>query len=126
MAGKAFSYGLSTLIGGRLGTEQVQTAPMLVRYPDTAYQAHGNYGIEYDLVLPLHNATPQPQTVTIALQTPIKEDELSTDGLRFFDPLPTPTFFAALSESATEMTKDYPELAMSIWCSGEGSPEKHW
>jgi len=91
--GKAFSYGLSTLIGGRLGTEQIQSAPMLVRYPDTAYQAHGNYGVEYNLALPLHNSTQQAQTVTVALQTPIKEDELSTDGLRFFDPLPTPTFF---------------------------------
>ena len=91
--GKAFSYGLSTLIRGRLGTEQIQSAPMLVRYPDTAYQAHGNYGIEYNLALPLHNSTQQAQTVTIALQTPIKEDELSTDGLRFFDPLPSPTFF---------------------------------
>jgi Protein of unknown function (DUF3370) len=92
-AGKAFSYGLSTLVGGRLGTEQVQSAPMLVRYPDTAYQAHGNYGIEYSLTMPLHNPTEQTQTVTVALQTPIKEDELSTDGLRFFDPLPAPTFF---------------------------------
>lgn len=91
--GKAFSYGLSTLIGGRLGTEQIQSAPMLVRYPDTAYQAHGNYGVEYNLALPLHNATQQDQTVTIALQTPIKEDELGTNGLRFFDPLPAPTFF---------------------------------
>lgn len=92
-AGKAFSYGLSTLIGGRLGTEQVQSAPILARYPDTAYQAHGNYGIEYNLALPLQNPTQQGQTVTIALQTPIKEDQLSADGLRFFDPLPSPTFF---------------------------------
>jgi Protein of unknown function (DUF3370) len=91
--GEAFSYGLSTLIGGRLGTEQVQSAPMLVRYPDTAYQAHGNYGIEYNLALPLQNNTEPTQTVTVSLQTPIKEDELSTDGLRFFDPLPAPTFF---------------------------------
>jgi Protein of unknown function (DUF3370) len=66
---------------------------MLVRYPDTAYQAHGNYGIEYNLALPLQNNTEQAQTVTVSLQTPIKEDELTTEGLRFFDPLPTPTFF---------------------------------
>ncbi len=91
--GEAFSYGLSTLVAGRLGTEQVQTAPLLVRYPDTAYQAHGNYGIEYNLSLPLHNPTDQTQTVTVALETPIKEDTLSQDGLRFFDPLPSPTFF---------------------------------
>jgi hypothetical protein len=91
--GSAISYGLSTLVRGRLGTEQVQTAPLLVRYPDTAYQAHGNYGIQYDLTLPLHNPTAEARTVTIALETPIKEDILTTNGLRFFDPLPTQTFF---------------------------------
>jgi hypothetical protein len=92
-AGEAFSYGLSTLVAGRLGTEQNQTAQMLVRYPDTAYQAHGNYGIQYDLALPLQNSTDQAQTVTVSLETPLKEDRLSRDGLRFFDPLPTATFF---------------------------------
>ncbi|MBD2056339.1 DUF3370 domain-containing protein [Oculatella sp. FACHB-28] len=91
--GEAFSYGLSTLVAGRLGTNQVQTAPMLVRYPDTAYQAHGNYAIQYSLSLPLHNPTDQTQQVAIALQTPIKEDLLSQNGLRFFKPLPTQTFF---------------------------------
>ena len=28
-----------------LGIQQIQTAKMLVRYPDTAYEAHGNYGV---------------------------------------------------------------------------------
>ncbi|MBD3885434.1 DUF3370 domain-containing protein [Phormidium tenue FACHB-886] len=92
-AGSAFSYGLSTLARGRLGSGQSQTAPILVRYPDTAYEAHGNYGIEYDLSLPLHNPTDRTQTVTLTVQTPIKEDTLSQNGLRFFDPLPTQTFF---------------------------------
>ncbi|TVQ18982.1 MAG: DUF3370 domain-containing protein [Leptolyngbya sp. DLM2.Bin15] len=91
--GEAVSYGLSTLVAGRLGTGQVQTAPMLVRYPDTAYQAHGNYGIQYNLFMPLHNPSAVAQTVTLSLQTPIKEDVLTQDGLRFFDPLPTQTFF---------------------------------
>lgn len=91
--GSAFSYGLSTLARGRMGTEQSQTAPMLVRYPDTAYEAHGNYGVEYALTLPLHNPTDETQVVTLALQTAIKEDELSQDGLRFFDPPASQTFF---------------------------------
>ncbi len=91
--GQAVSYGLATLYGGRLGTGQNQSARMLVRYPDTAYEAHGNYGIQYSLTLPLHNASPNPQTVVISLQTPIKEDELSQNGLRFFDPPPDRTFF---------------------------------
>lgn len=92
-AGASFSYGLSTLARGRLGTDQSQTAPLVVRYPDTAYEAHGNYGIQYDLVLPLFNPESEPRTITLALQTPIKEDSLSQNGLRFFDPLPTQTFF---------------------------------
>jgi hypothetical protein len=92
-AGQAFSYGLSTLVGGRMGTEQVQTAPMLVRYTDTAYAANGNYGVEYDLTLPLYNPTDRSQQVAISIQTAIKEDQLSQNGLRFFDPPPTSTFF---------------------------------
>ncbi|MBW4466210.1 MAG: DUF3370 domain-containing protein [Pegethrix bostrychoides GSE-TBD4-15B] len=92
-AGSAFSYGLSTLARGRMGSDQSQSAQMRVRYPDTAYEAHGNYGIQYDLSLPLVNPDSQPRAVTLALQTPIKEDSLSRNGLRFFDPLPTQTFF---------------------------------
>ncbi|MTJ55162.1 DUF3370 domain-containing protein [Anabaena sp. UHCC 0253] len=91
--GEAFSYGLSTLHGGMLGTGQIQTAPMLVRYPDTAYYAHGNYGIQYSLKLPLYNNTQNQQTVSIAVQTPIKENELSKSGLRFFDPPARQVFF---------------------------------
>lgn len=92
-SGEAISYGISTLYGGQLSTGQNQSAQMLVRYDDTAYQAHGNYGVEYNLTFPLHNPTDTPQTVTLALETPIKEDRLSTAGLQFFEPLPTQTFF---------------------------------
>ncbi|NJO27874.1 MAG: DUF3370 domain-containing protein [Richelia sp. SL_2_1] len=84
-SGGAFSYGIATLHRGTLGTNQIQSAPMLVRYPDTAYYAHGNYGILYSLQLPLLNKSQQEQTVKVSLQTPIKEDKLTKDGLRFFD-----------------------------------------
>ncbi len=84
--GKAISYGLVTLRGGRLGTGQNQTAKMLIRYPDTAYEAHGNYGIEYNLTLPLQNSTNKTQTVSVTLETPLKEDKLSQGGLRFRKP----------------------------------------
>lgn len=93
--GQALSYPISSLEGGTLGTTQVQSAPMLVRYPDTAYQAHGNYGVQYSLTLPLYNPTLEPQTVTIALETPIKQDKL-VDGLRFFDPPGSSVFFRGL------------------------------
>lgn len=92
-AGEAFSYGISLLYAGTMGTNQNQSAEMLVRYPDTAYQSHGNYGVRYSLTLPLQNPTNQAQTVTVALETPIKEDTLSEEGLRFLKPLPVQTFF---------------------------------
>ncbi|MDZ8106794.1 MAG: DUF3370 domain-containing protein [Nostoc sp. DedQUE12a] len=84
--GKAISYPIVTLRGGRLGTEQIQTAKMLVRYPDTAYEAHGNYAVEYKLTLPLSNNTAQNQTIAVTLETPLKEDKLSQGGLRFRKP----------------------------------------
>ncbi|MFN6513132.1 MAG: DUF3370 domain-containing protein [Nostoc sp. CreGUA01] len=84
--GKTISYPIVTLRSGRLGTEQIQTAKMLVRYPDTAYEAHGNYAVEYKLTLPLSNNTTQNQTVAVTLETPLKEDKLSQGGLRFRKP----------------------------------------
>ncbi len=92
-SGQAVSYGVSTLYVGQLGTEQNQSAPMLVRYDDTAYEAHGNYGVAYNLAFPLYNPTDIPQTVTVTFETPIKEDKLSTAGLQFFETPPNSTFF---------------------------------
>lgn len=80
--GNAFSYGLSMLNRGTFGTQQIQSAPMLVRYPDTAYLAHGNYGVHYDLALPLYNPSSEPRTVTVMLQTPLKDNQAEA-GLRF-------------------------------------------
>lgn len=91
--GQSYSYGLSTLLAGKMGTGQNQSATLLSRYPDTAYQAHGNYGIEYDLTLPLINNTEAPQTVQVLLQTPLKEDTLSKPGLRFRQPPYANVFF---------------------------------
>lgn len=91
--GSAYSYGISTLHVGRMGTGQSQSGQMQVRYPDTAYEAHGNYGVHYSLTLPLHNPTPTAQTVTVALDNPIKEDTLATDGLRFLNSPTAPIFF---------------------------------
>ncbi len=89
--GEQLSYPLSTVDRNTFGTGQVQSAPMLARYSDTAYRAHGNYGIEYSLTMPLHNPTDQPQTVTLSVQTPIQNERL-TDALEFLDP-PDDRFF---------------------------------
>jgi len=92
LPGQAFSYGLSTLQGGTMGTNQIQSGRMLVRYPDTAYFAHGNYGVQYSLTLPLVNPSSNTQTVTLALQTALKEDQTQR-GLRFLEPKALQVFF---------------------------------
>ncbi|MBC7969791.1 MAG: DUF3370 domain-containing protein [Verrucomicrobia bacterium] len=91
--GQAYSYGLSTLLAGKMGTGQNQSATLLTRYPGTAYQAHGNYGIEYKLTFPLINTTKTAQTVQVLVQTPLKEDTLSKAGLRFRQPPYANVFF---------------------------------
>lgn len=90
--GKAFSYPLSTVTAATFGTKQVQSAPMLVRYPDTAYQAHGNYGVHYNLTFPLYNPSDRPKTVSVSLQTPLIDDRYS-DRLLFIEPAQGQVFF---------------------------------
>jgi hypothetical protein len=91
-SGQAFSYPLSTVNVGTYATKQVQSAPMLVRYPDTAFRAHGNYGVHYSLTLPLVNNTDSKKSVTVALQTPFKQDQYA-DRLIFAKPVQGQVFF---------------------------------
>ncbi|MGD1896564.1 MAG: DUF3370 domain-containing protein [Phormidesmis sp.] len=72
--GEQISYGLSTLERNTLGTGQIQSAPIVARYSDTAHVANGNYGIEYNLDLPLYNDTDSPKTVSLSVQTPLQND----------------------------------------------------
>lgn len=90
--GKAVSYPLGTVHLITLSTGQIQSASMLKRYPDTAYFAHSNYGVEYNLTLPLHNSSSQARTVAVSIQTPVK-DEGGTDRLLFLKPQVEQIFF---------------------------------
>lgn len=81
-AGESISYVLSTLERNTFGTRQIQSAPVTQRYEDTAYRANGNYGIEYNLTLPLTNNTDRPQTVAISVQTPLQNDDIE-NALQF-------------------------------------------
>jgi hypothetical protein len=80
--GEAISYVLSTVDYNTFGTSQIQSAPMLARYSDTAYRAHGNYGVHYKVRLPLFNNTDTEQQISLRLQTPLQDETLSY-GLRF-------------------------------------------
>ncbi|MFN9693961.1 MAG: DUF3370 domain-containing protein [Synechococcaceae cyanobacterium] len=76
------SWPISSLIRGSLGTGQVQTAALQPFYPNTAWAAHGNYGVLYDLTIPLRNDTNGPQRLELSLDSPLKTDQPS-GGLRF-------------------------------------------
>jgi hypothetical protein len=90
--GKAISFGIATLHRGDLGTGQNQSATMLKRYPDTSYQAHGNYAVQYNLSMPLLNKSDKVKTVVVTIESPIKK-ETPQEGLYFLNPLPKATFF---------------------------------
>lgn len=106
--GEAFSYGLSTLPRGTFGTGQVQSAPMLARYPDTAYMAHGNYGVHYHLELPLHNPTKRDRQVALVVQTPLKQNVWDR-GLRFLRALPEQIFFRGTVRVRYKDENDVPQ-----------------
>lgn len=90
--GRSFSYPLGTVHLITLSTGQIQSAKMLKRYADTAYFAHSNYGVEYNLTLPLFNSSSQVRYVTVSVQTPVK-DEGGTDRLLFLKPPVEQVFF---------------------------------
>jgi hypothetical protein len=79
------SWPIASLERGSLGTGQVQTAELSAHYPGTAWAAHGNYGLTYDLTIPLHNDTPQPVRLGLAIESPLKHDQ-PLGGLRFRQP----------------------------------------
>ena len=90
--GQQLSYAISTVDHNTFGTGQIQSASMLRRYGDTAYRAHGNYGTEYDLTLPLHNPTDQSKTVALSVQTPLQNETIK-NALTFLTPHDSRIFF---------------------------------
>jgi hypothetical protein len=85
--GQKYAFPLCTVEKGTFGTGQIQSAPLAVRYEDTAYVAQGNYGVLYDLNLPLVNTDADEAIFEVRLETPFKSDKKSAT-LGFFD---TPT-----------------------------------
>ena len=90
--GDRISFPISTVEQGTFGTKQIQSAPLVVRYADTAYAAHGNYGVRYSLKLPLLNVDAVEEVVDVKLQTPFKSDT-KTGVLTFFERPPDRVFF---------------------------------
>ena len=78
---------ISALVGGTMATGQVQTAPLVKFYPGTAWAAHGNYGVEYHLTIPLLNDTPKPVTLQLTMESP-QEREPQDGALHLAQPSP--------------------------------------
>ena len=90
--GQTLSFPVSTVDSGTFGTNQVQSAPMITRYEDTAYKAHGNYGVLYALDLPIYNDSDSELVVGFSFQSPVKNWN-ETDALRFFKQPPNSVVF---------------------------------
>ena len=86
------SWPISSLERGALATNQVQTAELASFYPGTAWAAHGNYGVEYDLTLPLKNTGSAAVTLQLSLDSPLKGNS-QPSYLRFRDDLNGPVMF---------------------------------
>jgi hypothetical protein len=91
-AAAPISWPIASLERGSLGSGQVQTAELQRFYPGTAWAAHGNYGVEYDLTLPLRNSGKTPLQLELALESPLKGDD-DQGGLRFRTPPGQPVMF---------------------------------
>jgi hypothetical protein len=91
-SGKSITYPFCTVEGGTFGTGQVQSAPMIVRYHDTAYEAHGNYGITYKITMPLHNPYNKLKNVQILFQSSLKSEDPKKE-LCFYETPPAKAFF---------------------------------
>jgi hypothetical protein len=91
------SWPIASLQRGSFGTGQVQSAQLKAFYPGTAWEAHGNYGVEYDLELPLRNPGRESRSVSIGLESPLKSDR-AEGGLRFRTPVGQAVFFRGTAE----------------------------
>lgn len=76
------SWPISSLERGTFGTNQIETAELKSYYQGTAWAAHGNYGVEYDISIPIINTSKTKTVFDLSLDSPIKTDKKSS-GLRF-------------------------------------------
>ncbi len=98
------AYVISSLAGGTFSSGQIETAKLRVRYPDTAYASHGNYGVRYLLPVELENNLGRAATVSIALESPLKSNT-SNGFVEFLDPPGSSVTFRGSLKLTEENTK---------------------
>lgn len=111
--GETVGFPIASLYVKRFGTTQNQSAQMLRRYPDTAYQAHGNYGVTYDLRIPLNNPDKSPRIYQFKLSWPafVKGQSPNIEAV-YFQPPGKPTMFRG--------------SAIMEWLDAQQQPQRQW
>lgn len=86
---KGIAYALNTVHNNTYGTKQVQSAYMTKRYSDTAYQSHANYGVTYDIEIPLYNRNKESTSVAISFDSPLRtKNDQYEKQLTYYDEPP--------------------------------------
>jgi hypothetical protein len=93
LPGQRVSFPLASVQFNRMGTDQVQSAPLDTRYADTAYKAHGNYGVLYDLSLRLANPESASKSFHLTLSQPVKVEGKGAAKLHYLAPPNRPVMF---------------------------------
>lgn len=114
---QSISFPLCTVERGTFGTGQIQSAPLLLSYADTAYLANGNYGITYRIDLPLYNQLNEAVNVQILFRTPIKTNDAKSELQYYEDPPPRAHFRGSVKVICEGKTK-YWHLVQRLGCDG--------
>ena len=81
-----YSYVLNSVYNNTYGTKNVQSAKVVKRYNDTAYQSHGNYGVTYEIEFNLYNYFDKYNSISINFSSPIRtQDDVFERTVRYFE-----------------------------------------
>jgi hypothetical protein len=83
--GDVVGFPLVSVVLNTLGTGQVQSPALRVRYPGSAIEAHGSYGVTYDLQVPLDNPDTKLRQYALALSHPLRVPENSSEQPRYLE-----------------------------------------
>ncbi len=99
------NYPISSLVNGTFGTGEIQSAPLLRRYPDTAYSAHGNYCVDYKVNLTIRNNDYIKRKLYVGFDCPLKAD---IDEIKYAERPEKAVFFrGSLKVSSEEYERFY-------------------
>ncbi|MDB5101395.1 MAG: hypothetical protein JWM80_5816 [Cyanobacteria bacterium RYN_339] len=103
--GQCIGYPIASLYANRMGTGQIQSARILARTEGSAFQAHGNYGVTYELGMHL----PGPGTYALTFASPLKAADEAPPRI-YFQKGPQVTFRGPLRLTIDGVTHHYHQV----------------